>query len=44
MLIYIVKPGDDIDSIASRFGVPTDRVIYVNQLDYPYRLAVGRHC
>lgn len=42
MLIYIVKPGDDIDSIASRFGVPTDRVIYVNQLDYPYRLAVGQ--
>lgn len=42
MLIYIVKPGDNIDSIASRFGVPADRVIYVNQLEYPYRLAVGQ--
>lgn len=42
MLIYIVKPGDNIDSIASRFGVPVDRVIYVNQLEYPYRLVVGQ--
>lgn len=42
MLIYIVKPGDNIDSIASRFGVPADRVIYVNQLEYPYRLVVGQ--
>ena len=42
MLIYIVKSGDNIDSIASRFGVPADRVIYVNQLEYPYRLVVGQ--
>lgn len=42
MIIYIVKIGDDIDSIAFFYGVPVNRIIYVNQLEYPYRLAVGQ--
>lgn len=42
MTIYIVRTGDSIDAIAARFGVPAERIIYVNQLAYPYRLAVGQ--
>lgn len=42
MEIYIVKPDDTIDKIASYYGVPTDRIVYVNQLVYPYSLAVGQ--
>lgn len=42
MTIYIVKTGDNIDAIAAMFGVPAERIIYVNQLAYPYRLAVGQ--
>lgn len=42
MIIYTVKPGDDIDSIAAAYGIGTDSIIYNNQLSYPYRLAVGQ--
>ena len=42
MRIYIVKPQDNIDQIAANYGVPVDRIIFVNQLVYPYRLAVGQ--
>lgn len=42
MRIYIVKPGDNIDQIAANYGVPVDRIILVNQLVYPYQLAVGQ--
>ncbi len=42
MLIYVVKPGDDIDAIAAEYGIPVDRIIYVNQLEYPYRLVIGQ--
>lgn len=42
MDIYIVEPGDSVDSIAAMYGVPTERIIYVNQIPYPYRLAVGQ--
>lgn len=42
MTIYTVKPGDNIDFIASEYGVGTDTIIYNNQLVYPYRLAVGQ--
>lgn len=37
-----MKQGDTIDRIAGYYGVPVDRIIYVNQLVYPYRLAVGQ--
>ncbi|MBD5135233.1 MAG: LysM peptidoglycan-binding domain-containing protein [Lachnospiraceae bacterium] len=42
MTIYTVKPGDSIDAIAAKYGVPAERIIYVNQLTYPYRIAVGQ--
>ena len=42
MIIYVVRPGDTIDSIASSYGIGTDSIIYNNQLSYPYRLAVGQ--
>lgn len=42
MDIYIVVSGDTVDSIAGRYGITPDRLIFVNQLVYPYRLAVGQ--
>lgn len=42
MEIYIVKPGDNVDLIASGYNVPVDTIIYDNQLEYPYALAVGQ--
>lgn len=42
MEIYVVKPGDSVDAIAERFGVPVEAVIYNNQIEAPYRLAVGQ--
>ncbi len=42
MEIYVVKPGDTIDSIAAALGVSAERLIYDNQLIYPYELAVGQ--
>ena len=42
MDIYVVNQGDSVASIAARYGVATETVIYVNQLVYPYSLAVGQ--
>lgn len=42
MEIYVVQPGDTIDSIAASLGVSTQDLIYDNQLLYPYELAVGQ--
>ena len=42
MEIYVVKPGDNIDSIAAETGVSTGQLIYDNQLVFPYELAVGQ--
>lgn len=42
MIIYVVKQGDSVDSISAEFGVTVERIIYINQLVYPYRLAVGQ--
>ena len=42
MLIYVVEEGDNVDQIASSVGVPVDVLIYDNQIEYPYRLAVGQ--
>lgn len=42
MDIYIVENGDTIDRIAAGYGIPAERLIAVNQLEYPYRLAVGQ--
>jgi len=42
MEIYVVRPGDNVDAIAEAFGVSVEQIIYDNQLEYPYRLAVGQ--
>lgn len=42
MEIYVVKPGDSVDSIAASHGVSPESVIYNNQLSYPYALAIGQ--
>ena len=41
MLIYTVKPGDTVDSIAAAYGIPVSTIVYQNQIPYPYRLAIG---
>lgn len=42
MLIYTVKQGDTVDSIASAHDIPVSSIIYNNQIPYPYSLAVGQ--
>lgn len=42
MEIYVVKPGDSVDSIAAGYGISASSIIYNNQLVYPYALAVGQ--
>lgn len=42
MEIYVVKPGDNVDGIAEAFGLAVSRIIFDNQLVYPYELAVGQ--
>ena len=42
MEIYVVKPGDSVDSIAQALDADTGQIIYDNQLVYPFELAVGQ--
>lgn len=42
MEIYIVNPGDSVDSIAAQTGTDATQIIADNQLIYPYALAVGQ--
>lgn len=42
MFIYIVKEGDSVDQIANQFQVSVWNLITINQLEYPYPLAVGQ--
>lgn len=42
MLIYTVKAGDTVDSIASAYAIPVSSIIYNNQLSWPYRLTIGQ--
>lgn len=42
MEIYVVKPGDTVDSIAAYTGVDVQKIIYDNQMIFPYELAVGQ--
>lgn len=42
MQIYVVKEGDNVDSIAAEFNVLVQTIIFDNQLVYPYKLAVGQ--
>ena len=42
MLVYIVKAGDTVNSIAARYGISRDSIIFDNQLVEPYSLAIGQ--
>lgn len=42
MKIYVVKQGDDVDSIARSQGIPVGTLVFDNQIAPPYRLAVGQ--
>lgn len=42
MEIYVVKPGDSVDSIAQQLDADAEQIIFDNQLEYPYALAVGQ--
>ena len=42
MDIYIVKPGDNVDTIAASFGISVEKLASDNQLVYPYPLAIGQ--
>lgn len=41
-MIYIVKPGDNVDAIALENNISVNELIYDNQIEYPYALAVGQ--
>lgn len=42
MQIYVVQPGDSVDTIAAFHGITPESVIYNNQIPYPYQLAIGQ--
>lgn len=42
MDIYVVKEGDNVDAIAAAAGISAATLIWENQIEYPYRLAVGQ--
>ena len=42
MSVYVVKEGDNVDRIAETAGIPVGELLWANQIEYPYRLAVGQ--
>lgn len=42
MEIYIVKPDDTLEKISAEQGISADTIIYNNQLESPYLLAIGQ--
>lgn len=42
MEIYVIQPGDTIDLIAERYGVTVETIAFINQIPYPYALAIGQ--
>lgn len=42
MEIYVVQPNDTVDTIAQLYQVNAENIIYINQLAYPYALAIGQ--
>ncbi len=42
MEIYVAKRGDNVEEISRNFGVGVAEIAYVNQLPFPYKLAVGQ--
>lgn len=42
IMIYVVRQGDTIDSIAMQFSISAYTISYINQIPAPYGLAVGQ--
>jgi spore germination protein len=42
LVIYVVRQGDSVYSIASRYGVSPQEVINLNQIENPQRLVIGQ--
>ena len=42
MDIYVVQAGDNVDSIAAKYQIPATALVYDNQIEQPYRLAIGQ--
>ena len=42
MQIHVVTEGETVDTIAQAYGIPTEVLIFDNQLVYPYKLAIGQ--
>lgn len=42
MEIYVVQPEDTVDSIAQAYQVSAAMIIEINQIVYPYALAIGQ--
>lgn len=42
MKIHVVTAGETVDGISAVYGIPSDKLIYDNQLVFPYQLAVGQ--
>lgn len=42
MWIYVVEAGDNVDAIAVKAGISVETLLWDNQIEYPYRLAVGQ--
>ena len=40
--VYVVKEGDNVDRIAETAGIPVGELLWANQIEYPYRPAVGQ--
>ncbi len=40
MIIYVVKENDTVDLIAKEYNIPAERIIFDNQLVWPYELAM----
>ncbi|CAM5793274.1 MULTISPECIES: LysM peptidoglycan-binding domain-containing protein [Brevibacillus] len=39
---YVVQPGDTLNAIAARFGVPVQELIRVNNIPAPYYIYIGQ--
>lgn len=42
MQIYVVQENDTIERIAGLYGTTVSELSYINQIPYPYRLAIGQ--
>ncbi len=41
-MIYVVTPGDTVDTIADAYGISAASIVNDNQIPYPYPLAIGQ--